>query len=290
MNISANADQIEFWNGPAGDKWVANQARIDRQIGPFGAIAIAVLGPGAGERVLEIGCGCGTASLQIATAVAPGGTVTGLDISAPMLARARAVAAEKGIDNVEFIHGDAAAYDFEAAAYDAVFSRFGVMFFADPAAAFGHIRGALKAGGRLAFVCWQGLPDNPWAALPMAAVGRFIELPPAPPPGTPGPFAFGDRERLANILGKAGFTGVAIEDIRRDVVLGDDLAEAVAYATELGPASRLLADADEPTKEAVRVALGKELGPATGGEAVTLPAAVWLVTARNRIAPGVSVK
>jgi SAM-dependent methyltransferase len=278
-----NAEQITYWNEQTGPKWVALQHRLDEQISPFGLAAMERAGVGRGERALDVGCGCGQTSLQLALRVGERGGVTGIDISAPMLARAAQRAREAGLSSVRFEHADAQTHGFAAGSYDVAFSRFGVMFFADPPAAFANLRRGLAAGGRLAFVCWQGLERNPWMSVPLRAAARHVPLPAPPPPGTPGPFAFGDAERVRGILGQAGFRGIELEAVESEVWLGGrgSLDEAVAFALEgVGPTSALLREAAATAREAVRASVREALEPHATPDGVRMPASAWIATAR----------
>ncbi|MFM8411336.1 MAG: class I SAM-dependent methyltransferase, partial [Alphaproteobacteria bacterium] len=152
-----NAEQIDYWNDMAGPKWVALQESLDRQIGPLGAAAMAAADLQPGERVLDVGCGCGATSIELARRVAPGGAVLGVDVSTVMLEAARAAAGRAGAEGLEFANADAQTAPLTPAGFDVVFSRFGVMFFADPTAAFANLRRALRPGGRLAVVCWHAI-------------------------------------------------------------------------------------------------------------------------------------
>lgn len=273
-----NADQIAYWNALAGETWAALQDRLDVQIQPLGARAMAALAPRPGERVLDIGCGCGQTTLALAEAVGPTGGVLGVDISRPMLAVARHRLAEAGAGVASLIEADAQAHAFAPATFDAVFSRFGVMFFADPTAAFANIRKALKPGGRLAFVCWRPLAQNAWMLVPMAAALPHLGAPPPPPdPLAPGPFAFADADRVRDILTAAGFTHVDL--IPHDEKIGaGDADQATAVALKVGPLGALLRE--QPDKQplvidAIRAALTEHLTP----EGVRLDSATWIVTA-----------
>jgi len=176
-----NADQVAFWNSPAGEKWVRNQAEMDMTLAPLTEMLLARAAPAPGQRVLDVGCGTGTTVLQLAGAVGPGGHVQGLDVSEPMLALARQRVAAAGAGNVDLVLDDAQTFAFDAGSRDLVFSRFGVMFFADPPAAFANLRRALVPGGRLVFVCWADLADNPWFKVPRdAAIARLGPVPPTP--------------------------------------------------------------------------------------------------------------
>ena len=163
-----NAQQVEYWN-TQGARWVEVGPRIDAQLEPLGLATIERAAVRVGERVLDVGCGCGQATLQLAERVGATGSVLGSDISEPMLARARERAGEAGLENVEFRQGDAQTEPFPESHFDLIFSRYGVMFFADSEAAFANLRVALRPGGRLVFVCWQELGKNPWLEQPLGA-------------------------------------------------------------------------------------------------------------------------
>jgi SAM-dependent methyltransferase len=178
---------------------------------------------------------------------------------------------------------DAQTAALERDAFDLLFSRFGVMFFADPAAAFANLRRALVRGGRLAFVCWQPLPKNPWMLVPLGAAAQHIPLPPPPPPGAPGPFAFGDANRVARILAQAGFDQVELDAYETRLRVGrGDLDSAVSFLLEgVGPTSAVLKDAPAEKRAAVAASVRTALQPFLGANGVELPAATWIATARN---------
>lgn len=274
-------DQIEFWTGEGGRRWLAAEALAERTVGPFGAAAMAEAAPQPGETVLDVGCGSGATTVELAQAVGPGGSVVGLDVSPPLLEAARARAAAAELATVSFIEADAQAQDVASARFDLVFSRFGVMFFDDPIAAFRRLRAAATPGGRLAFVCWRSIKENPWSFIPfMAAVPH---LPPIPRPGPddPGPYAFGDPDRVRRILGGSGWREATLEPVEHVVALGGGLDEAVRFTQALGPAARVLASLAEPDRqrpvEAIRAALAAHLTPEGR---VELGGACWVVTAR----------
>ncbi len=277
-----NAQQIEYWNR-AGRRWVEVQTDIDAQLAPLGLAAIERAALRPGETALDVGCGCGQATLQLAERVGPQGRVCGSDISEPMLARARERAGEAKLDNVEFSSGDAQTVAFPEGAFDLIFSRYGVMFFADPAAAFSNLRRALAKSGRLVFVCWQEFGKNPWMQVPMGAA--LAHLPPLEPaaPDAPGPFAFGDADRVRAILAAAGFAEVTVEALERPILLGGGgtLEDAVRFVLELGPTSRLLQDADEDDRERVRKSVTDVLAAHASAEGVRLGSASWIVSARS---------
>ena len=279
---SPNAEQIRHWNELAGPRWVRSEAMLDAQIGPLGLAAIERARVAVGERALDVGCGCGQTTLQLAEKVGPRGSVTGLDISAPMLERARERAAALSVANARFLEADAQTATLEPAAFDLVFSRFGVMFFADPVAAFTNLRACLAPGGRVTFVCWQELKLNPWMRLPLAAAASLV--PPAPPPAAdaPGPFAFAAPARLRGILEAAGFRDVAIDPLEQDLLVGGSggkLEQAVALTLELGPMAALLRDADPALRSRVSEAVREALAPHQTPDGVKLACAAWIVRA-----------
>src|SRR6185369_15072156 len=187
----------------------------------------------AGERVLDVGCGCGSTTIELARRAGPTGHVVGADISGPMLADARARTAAAGLGNVELVHADAQTHAFPPSAFDLVFSRFGVMFFADPTAAFANLRGALRPGGRLAFVCWRSLPENPWMAVPLMAALQHLPPPTIPGPEDPGPFSFADRGRVERILGGAGWSDVTVTPLDETLTLpGGEIPQTVGFLME----------------------------------------------------------
>ncbi len=275
----ANAAQIEYWNGQVGDRWATFQARLDASMVDIAAAAYAFAAAKPGERVLDVGCGCGTTTLEHAKAVGPSGAVTGVDISHPMLEVARRRAAEAGAP-IDFREADASEAAFTPD-FDLLFSRFGVMFFADPVAAFANLRKALKSGGRLRFVCWRAAAENLWATAPFAAAMDL--LPPQEPgdPHAPGPFAFADGERLKKILTQAGFSDPRLEKLETHMHMGADVDEAVDQAFKIGPLARALAQADDAVKDQVRARIRDALAKFQTARGVAAPAACWLVAAEG---------
>jgi SAM-dependent methyltransferase len=181
-----NMEQMDYWNGVGGEHWVAEQARYDEINAEFGAQVVAALAPQPGDRVLDVGCGNGALSLAIAPQVAPSGFALGLDISGPMLEAARQRAHAARLSNAIFEHGDAQTYQLEAAAFDAMVSRFGVMFFDDPDAAFANLARSLRRGGRIVFTCWQDLLANDWLMVPAGAAMAHVPMPDLGEAGQPG--------------------------------------------------------------------------------------------------------
>lgn len=276
-----NADQADGWNNAVGTSWATFHEQIDRQIAPLGRAAMAKAGLKPGQAVLDVGCGCGETSIALARAVAPGGRVLAADISELLLGSARDQAETAGAANLEFIQADAQAHAFAAGAFDAAFSRFGVMFFEDPAAAFANIRRAIKPGGRLAFVCWRAPQENPYLSAAMAAARDLLPAGPPPVPNAPGPFGLADGERTRGILSGAGFSKVALEAVDQDLG-GEDLDATVAQALRMGPLGSALRenDADEATRARVAERVREAYRSYLNAEGVVrLPAAVWIVSA-----------
>ena len=277
-SLSANAAQIDYWNATAGQAWVRFQEQLDRQIEPLGLEAMRALAPAPGERILDVGCGCGQTSLELATRVTASGAVTGADISVPMLEVARARVVPGGAALPDFHQVDAQSGELGEGVFDAVFSRFGVMFFSDPVAAFTNLRKSLKPDGRLAFVCWRPFQENLWMRAPMEAAQPF--LPPSPPmaPMAPGPFAFAAADRVRSILADAGFSDATLRAFNTSIG-GSNLDQTVDLAFRVGPLGAILREQPDlaPTVAgAVRSALAAFETPS----GVLMPAAVWIVQAR----------
>lgn len=277
---SPNAEQVRYWNEVAGPKWVKLQNRLDEMIGPLGAAAIDRAAPRPGERVLDVGCGCGATALELRDRVGERGEVLGVDLSEPMLALAQSRVSGPG---VRFEKADAQTEPLPKGHFDLVFSRFGVMFFADPVAAFANLRRALQPSGRLAFLCWQPPTRNPWVMVPLTAIADVVPLQPPPPPDAPGPFSFGDPARVERILADAGFREVAIEALEQPMWLGGrggSLDDVVEFALQLGPASTALANASDEQKKRAALRIRDALAAYAVGEDVQMHAATWVVTAR----------
>lgn len=278
---SVNAAQIEFWNGEAGRKWADEQDDLDAMLSPLGLGGIARARFAPGEQVIDIGCGCGQTSLVIASQVGPGGKVIGVDISEPMLARARLRAAK--VDNLAFTLADASNYKFAPATVDVIFSRFGVMFFADPAAAFTNIRTALKPGGRACLVVWRPVKENPWVLKSLMVAGKFVPLPAPMGPEDPGPFSFADPERVKRILTTAGFKDVQLEPQDLPMTIGGNrnLSGAVDFLVGVGPIRGILAEQTPDMQKRIRDAIEAAMAEDFGSQGLRMASATWIVTARN---------
>jgi SAM-dependent methyltransferase len=273
----ANADQFEVWNGRVGQKWARLQDHTDLMLNNITDHLMPFACAKPGERALDIGCGCGSTTFRLAMSVQPNGSVAGVDISEPMLDVARARSQAMNAD-IPFLLEDASAYDFQPV-FDLVFSRFGVMFFDDPVAAFKNIRTALAPKGRLAFVCWRAFKENDWAFIPYVAAKPFLpELPPADP-HAPGPFAFADGDRLKDILTKAGFASIKIDKLDTTASLGSNAEAAAEESLNIGPVSRAANELPEELRVKARAAIREAFKPHETPRGVAPKAACWLVSA-----------
>jgi SAM-dependent methyltransferase len=274
-----NADEITRWNDVSGRTWSELSDLLDRQLGDAGRLAMDALAPRAGERLIDVGCGCGQTTLELARRVGPGGEVLGLDISQPMLAVARGRAATAGAKHVRFVEGDAQIHALEPGAFAGIFSRFGVMFFEDPVAAFRNLRRALAPGGRLAFLCWRAPEDNQIMTCPMVASRHHFPPQPPPTPGGPGPFAFADSDRVRGVLEQAGFSQIALA--KHDAEMGgNSLEDALTLALRVGPVPGLLRTHPEVAPQ-VRESIRQALVPFVRDGAVWLGSSTWIVTASS---------
>lgn len=270
-------DMVSYWNGPGGDRWTGESARTEKMLSRVADLLYPLARAIPGETLLDVGCGLGPTTIELARRVAPNGRAVGLDVSAKMVELARQRA--KGVANIEFIAADAATYRFDAPFADLLFSRFGVMFFGDPTAAFANLRKALKPKGRMVFACWRRLSENPWMLKPLLAAYEHVpKLPPAEP-DEPGPFAFADQERVGEILTAAGFAAPRFTpiDLAFDIAGGQGMDAAVHQAMTIGATSRALQDQPKNLVDAAAAAIRQALTPYQKGQTVELPGAVWLV-------------
>jgi len=276
-----NAAQIAYWNGVGAQRWLARQQAQDSLLAPVAEILLDRAAAQPGEFVLDIGCGWGMTSIALAQRVAPDGRVLGVDVSAPMLERARQLAGREL--PLDFVLADATVYSFEPARADLLFSRFGVMFFADPAGSFANMRIGLRKGARVSFACWREARANPWLLLPLQAAYRHVAPLPEIGPEDPGLFSFGSRERVRVILERAGFSAIGLEpvELSLDLAQGGGLDAAVETAVHIGPASRALEGQPPALQAAAARSIRAALEPWQRGNQVPLPAAIWLVSATN---------
>jgi SAM-dependent methyltransferase len=281
-NTIANTAQHEYWNTVAGPRWVGLDGFVERRVRPVNDLLLMRSGVAAGESVLEIGCGTGAATVPFAETVGEHGRVVGVDISEPMLSGARKRIAESGLHNIALLQADAQVHPFEPGRFDLVASRFGVMFFADPVAAFGNLLPAARAGGRLCFACWGPLGDNKHWLIPYEVALRHLGPPAPQPPRMPGPLAFSDQAYVRTILDKAGFADVEIKRETPDII-GSAPEEEADYACLMSPAGRLIDEKkpDEAVREKIRQEMIEAFAAYAGGKPMMLPSTVFIVTARR---------
>lgn len=271
-------DQIAYWNGEVGERWAREAADLNAMIAPLGEMALRALDPRPGEGIADIGCGAGATTRALAAAVGEGGLALGIDPSAPLLAAARSAGGAR------YLEADASAVHPAEAPFDALYSRFGVMFFADPVAAFAHLRSLVRPGGRFAFVCWRAMALNAWATLTLRAALAHLDVPPASPePGAPGPFAFADETRLRGILDASGWRDAVLTPQDAPTLAGGHGADpetAARFMVKMGPAASAIREGGEGLAERVAGDLAPLLTPYAGSDGVRIPASVWVVTAR----------
>ncbi|MEU8619705.1 methyltransferase domain-containing protein [Streptomyces sp. NPDC048623] len=274
-----NTAQHEAWNGPEGAHWARHQDRWNAVNEGFDEPLLTAAGIAEGHRTLDIGCGGGQTTL-LAARRAPGGRALGLDLSGPMLAEARARAAREGVTNAEFVQGDAQTHPLGAGAFDAAISRYGVMFFADPEAAFGNIGRALRPGGRLAFVCAAEPRLNDWLVA-LTALRELLPVGDVGTPGAPGMFSLADPDRVRTVLTAAGFTGIAVDRAEAYGNWGRDAEDVTDFLLASGPGRHFMDQADPATQARARATLTEHLRPheTPDGTAVRLRSTAWLVTA-----------
>jgi SAM-dependent methyltransferase len=268
-------EQAAYWNGPGGQGWLKAQARLDHSLVEITRHVLALANAQPGEKAIDVGCGPGTTTAALAASVGPEGHVLGVDISQVLID----AALTRRLSNATFLVADAGVHPFEAASADLIFSRFGVMFFADPVAAFANLRRALKSSGRLAFVCWRTSAENPWGLVPLQAAAPFLPPLPRPGPEDPGQYSFGNRARVERILTGAGFAALAMEPIDVPIWMGKDAADVVANAGRFGPLARAFANAEPDAVAKAKAAIAEALAPHATPEGVLLPGACWLVSA-----------
>lgn len=274
-----NADALQAWDGPDGDYWTEHEATFDRAVaghhGPF--LEAAAIQPD--DRVLDVGCGTGQASRDAARR-APGGSVLGVDLSSRMIELARRRAVDEGLTNVAFEQVDAQVHPFDQGAFDVAISRTGAMFFGNPAAAFANIARALRPGGRLCLLVWQGVEPNHWIRDFRDALAAGRELP-MPPPDAPGPFSLADPDRTRSILDAAGFADVGLAESQAPMWFGEDAETAFAFQRGMGITDFLLEGLDETARAGALKALRATIEAHETPEGVLYPSATWIVTARR---------
>jgi SAM-dependent methyltransferase len=270
--------QAALWNGDAGLAWVETQALMDRVLEPFEHALVEAVREARGRAVLDVGCGTGATTLAIAAAVAPGGRATGIDISEPMIAKARERAAREHVA-ASFVCADAQRHVLEPASFDTVTSRFGVMFFDDPVAAFANLRRAVSAEGHLRAIVWRDAAENPFMTAAERAAAPLLPHLPARRSDGPGQFAFADEALVRRILERSGWSGVTLRPV--DAVCTFPERELLRYVTRLGPLGRVLAEADEATRARVLATVRPAFDSYVRGDEVRFAAACWMIGARS---------
>ncbi len=277
-----NAAQIAYWNDRAADNWTALQERLDIVFAPLTAAALEAAAPEAGERVVDVGCGCGATVLELARRVGPGGHVQGLDISVPMAARAQERITAAGLDNAAVLVSDASTHAFTQADTDLLFSRFGVMFFADPVGAFTNLRRAMRPGARMLCAVWRPMAENSWFTVPLEAARPLLPPQPAPDPFAPGPFAFSKQDRVHSVMQQAGWRDIGMQprDVPMPLAGPGQVAEAADFATRLGALARILGELDPELRPRVAQLVLDALRTHETPDGITLGGAIWLVSAQ----------
>ena len=278
-NYDENSESQKYWNEEGGNKWADNIDVVEGMIMSLHDMLIEQIAATESESVLDIGCGGGITSIKLAEQVGPAGSVLGVDVSEPILAVANSRA--KGISNLDFQHSDAATAELGEDRFDIITSRFGVMFFDDPVIAFANLHTALKPSGRMVFICWRSLEDNPWMSEPAKAAFEILP-PPAdaekPDPKAPGPFSLADPDHLQSILSSAGFNNIELQAMDKAISMGN-LDDTIAFLMKMGPAAEVLKEANEEQKQTVGKAMKEIMSKYISDKDVKVPSATWIVSA-----------
>lgn len=276
MKANANREQCALWNGASGEMWVQEQVLLDATYANFEQLLVDEVVTTGARRVLDVGCGSGATTFAIARQLGASGTAVGIDISAPLVELARRRAAHDGIA-AEFLLADAQTHEFYGAPYDLAVSRFGVMFFEDPVAAFANLRGAMRAGGRLRAVAFRAASENPFMTTAERAAAPLLTGIPPRRPDAPGQFGFANRERVESILAAAGWSQINLAPI--DVPCTFPTSELVGYFQRLGPVGLALRNADDATRARLTGTIRAAFAPFVHGDEVRFDAACWMIRA-----------
>lgn len=277
------AQFVRYWNSPAAMAWVTLQDRLDTMFREVSSAALDAAHPAAGERALDVGCGCGGTTLDLARRVTASGQVVGVDISTPMLERARQRATELGLQNVDLTLADAGTHPFSSASFDLVFSRVGVMFFAEPVAAFANLRRALRPSGRMVFLSCRSAAENRYITTAVeAALPLLSDVAPGPLGANNSMFSLADATHTRALLQQAGFRDITLKPLDRKMLLGGPgaAADAAAFSMQFGPLTRVLTDATPALREGILQAVTESYKRFEGPEGIALDGAFWIVSAR----------
>ena len=272
-------EQIKLWNGSAGRAWVEEQALVDGVLAPFQDLLLEAVRASRPRQVLDVGCGTGSTTAAVARLLGDSGRCTGIDVSEPMIAAARA-RAEAERAPASFVCADAQAHAFEPGSFDMVISRFGVMFFADPVQAFANLGRATREGGELRFIAWRSAAENPFMTTAERAAAPLLPNLPAGEPDAPGRFALADADRVARILEEGGWTAIDIQPVDVQCTLPEK--DLLRYLSRFGPVGTALSEADETTRARVLETIRAAFDPYVHGEIVRYIAGCWMVGARAR--------
>jgi SAM-dependent methyltransferase len=272
--------QAEYWNSPATRIWADEHDRFDRMFAGLTQAVLAAASPQSGEHILDIGCASGTTLIALAEKIGPTGSATGVDISAHSVARAQQRLAERKLPQAKIVLADMAGHPFQPASLDLAFSRFGVMFFTDPVAAFTHLHAALKPDGRIVLAAFRAPAENTWTTSAMAAIAHHLPPTPPPAPDAPGQFAFANPDRVTGILTAAGYNNITLTPHTAPVPLGTAM-EAATAAMSFGPIQRATHDAPEGLKTKIREELFTFFKAHEGPEGVSLPGSIWIIQAKK---------
>lgn len=279
--IKEQPNQETLWAGQTGERWLTNVDRFEGMIKPIGDALIELAGCRQGEQIIDVGCGAGATSIEIAQQVGVRGSVTGLDISPVLVAEATKRTKMLGLDHVRFILGDAAVASLPTAQASGIVSRFGIMFFSNPHAAFAHMHGFLKSGGRLSIACWGPLPQNPWMLEVRNILAAHFPLP-TPIPRAPGPFAFSEPAYIEEILQTSGFKEISFSSWQRNLFVGgsgSNSESAAKFLLEALSIAQLPEDLPDLVKTTIHSELSERLKAYYTKDGVQMPASVWLISA-----------
>ncbi|SDW39436.1 Ubiquinone/menaquinone biosynthesis C-methylase UbiE [Ruegeria halocynthiae] len=281
--LSINGDQEEFWGkSEMGGRWLTFEDQLDHLFSPVLDLLLDRAALTRGMRVVDIGCGTGASALTVAQQIGPEGHVLGVDISEQFLERARRRADQANLNNVKFRYADAQVAALSTGDCDALISRFGVMFFSDPVAAFANMARALKPGGQITFAAWGALSENPWFKTPHLAAVKQLGQPPKVDRNAPGPLAFHDRDRVSDLMSRAGLADIKVKAIPLTLAAPSSAKEAATLCTRVGPAARVIAhfEGEQGDVDAIINAVADEFEAYRTPEGVRVPAVINLLQAR----------